>query len=79
METYNIKALYGQSIFDLAQQYYGSVMYVRYIMEDNPGVDSFEYEPYAGEVFKIRLNPVVEDIETMRYYRNKGIEVNTNA
>ena len=76
MAEYIVK--YGQSIYDISVEVYGSIMGIEYILEDNPTIDLGTHllEDSILEVFP---NPsTILDTNISAYFENKSI-INTEV
>ena len=63
---------YGQSLFDLAVQHYGSEEGIFALLADNPGlVQNWHDDPEPGTEIYIKTPPLSE--RTAQYYRANGI------
>lgn len=64
---------YGQSLFDLALQHYGSGEAIFILLADNPGlVQNWHDDPVPGTEIYIKTEPL--NRRTFQYYRTNGIQ-----
>lgn len=64
---------YGQSLFDLALQHYGSGDAIFILLADNPGlVQNWHDDPAPGTQIHIKTPPV--NVRMFEYYRTNGIQ-----
>lgn len=68
MITKKIKVLPSQTVFDMSLQYYGSAEGVRYILEDNPGIEIENIAP--GDEINIRPTVTI-DKDIKKLFNNK--------
>ena len=63
----------NQSVWDLANQYYGSVDGVEQLMLDNPGVVNFLYRVAAGTIINIDDTKII-DANIVDYLSTNGLK-----
>lgn len=78
-DFYSISSEEGQTIYDVALQEYGDYGAVFMLMEDNPVIADLNHDLAANTKLFIRNNPDVDDVELMRYIRDKKININSRA
>lgn len=78
-EFYTIPAQFGQDLYDLSIQEYGSVEAIFLLLEDNPAL-SLDTVLSPGQEVKFRFNPplaAVPDTDSMNEFRTKLTQVNS--
>ncbi len=65
----------GQTLLDIALQYYGDASLVVWLIEDNEGIE-FDSELTQGDTLNIRAVEQTSDV--VKYYQKNNIKPNSN-